>query len=188
MEIAYSSLEIWKTIKNHEKYEVSNLGNIRRKIEYIKIWNKRLNKEIIKYKNPILVGKKLSQKGYKRVRLDGKTYFVHRVVAENFIINNNPQIKTQINHIDCDKLNNSIYNLEWCTNLENRKHAVKNKLHASRENTGLGKISRNDVKYISKLYNSGMLQKDIAEVYKVRQQTISKLLKDFWESENGRKF
>ena len=65
------------------------------------------------------------QKGYMRVYLDenGKTRFVpvHRLVALAFIPN--PKNKPQVNHIDGDKTNNHVYNLEWATNSENQRHA-----------------------------------------------------------------
>lgn len=101
-------VEIWKDIPNYKGYQVSNLGNV-----------KNVNTEKI-LKGGI-------KRGYREVILikDNKRKYklVHRLVAETFIPNMNDY--PQVNHIDGNKLNNNISNLEWCTRSENMKHAYK---------------------------------------------------------------
>ena len=69
----------------------------------------------------------MNHKGYYRVELKGKGYFVHRLVAMAFIPN--VDNKEQVNHIDGIKTNNSVDNLEWVTNAENHKHKCENGLN-----------------------------------------------------------
>lgn len=68
--------------------------------------------------------------GYERVVLTKngirKTYSVHKLVALAFIPN--PENKTTINHIDGNKRNNNVSNLEWATEKENQNHKWKNGL------------------------------------------------------------
>ena len=70
----------------------------------------------------------LNPKGYCIVlfSVNGKVkgFGVHQIVAKQFIHNDNPQFKTQVNHIDGDKTNNHIENLEWVTSKENARHAI----------------------------------------------------------------
>ena len=65
----------------------------------------------------------IDRAGYHEVLINGKNHRVHRVVAELFI--DNPDKKDCVNHIDGNKLNNTVQNLEWCTHSENTIHSIK---------------------------------------------------------------
>lgn len=66
-----------------------------------------------------------SKNGYLYVELSrggiAKKYYLHRLIAEAFVLN--PNNLPEINHIDENKENNSIENLEWCTHQENTRHS-----------------------------------------------------------------
>lgn len=64
-----------------------------------------------------------NQDGYKVIKIKGKEYKVHRIVAMAYIPN--PENKPQVNHKDGVKSNNKVSNLEWVTNSENQLHAWK---------------------------------------------------------------
>ena len=69
----------------------------------------------------------LNNRGYFSVGIRRKTFMVHRLVALAFIPN--PEQKPYVNHIDGNKLNNHVSNLEWCTVKENNLHARQTGLH-----------------------------------------------------------
>ena len=109
-------IERWKDIKGYEgKYQVSNLGNV-----------KSLLDKSLKKREKILKPS-LTHKGYLRVYLSKEskksTRLIHRLVAEAFIPN--LENKETVNHIDGNKTNNRIDNLEWLSNIENQRHAWK---------------------------------------------------------------
>lgn len=105
--------EIWKTVDDFPNYEVSNLGNVR-------------NKKTGKYRNPTI-----DTQGYKSIALTNDSYLktvrVHVLVARMFI---GPRPNGyDINHVDGNKLNNAVSNLEYCTRSDNVRHAYENRLN-----------------------------------------------------------
>lgn len=114
-------MEEWRQVKGYEGlYEVSSLGRV---------------KSTHRSKHIILSA--ANDNGYLKIVLQKsktrKTTRVHRIVAENFIAN--PKNKPEVNHINGNKLDNSVDNLEWCTRDENARHAAENGLYGSRELT-----------------------------------------------------
>lgn len=112
--------------------------------------------------------------GYLSVNLykDGKCkhHYVHRLVASTFIPN--PNNYTEINHIDCDKLNNSVLNLEWCSRKMNLLHSYNKGLKRKGELHGAHKLSNTDV--IKIRHSRGLFSlKELAEKYGVAMSTIS---------------
>ena len=73
-------------------------------------------------------------KGYLRVGVGhSNPLYIHRLVAESYLYNDDPLNKKEINHIDGNKKNNNINNLEWCTRSDNEKHAHKIGLKESKK-------------------------------------------------------
>ena len=107
-------------------------------------------------------------KGYLRVHIAGRMYFVHRLVAEKYVPN--PDNKPQVNHKDGNKLNNNADNLEWVTNRENRTHAMKNSLHLQGEDCPWSKLTKKAVDFIREHteYNSV----ELAEMFGVSDSHI----------------
>lgn len=123
---------------------------------------------VINKKRGTIVKPQKNGKGYFRVSIGGKLMFVHRLVAEKYIPN--PENKPQVNHKDGNKENNSAENLEWVTNLENRKHAVNNKLHLSGEKCKWSKLTKENVEFIRRHPEISNLE--YAEIFGVSCYTI----------------
>lgn len=118
-------MEIWKEIDDNENYIVSNTGKIRRR-------GSDIDHSTYEKKGYLLVDLyKGGERSKKRVS---------RLVAEAFIPN--PDNKPEVNHIDGDKKNNSVGNLEWSTKKENCRHAWDNGL-ATPSRSMLGRSNPN---------------------------------------------
>jgi hypothetical protein len=100
--------EIWKNLITHnnsDNYLISSFGNVKNKI----------TGKILKFKT--------TYGGYCCINIMGKQSYIHRLVAQTFI--ENPLKKQTVNHIDKNRSNNNILNLEWATYKEQSKHSPK---------------------------------------------------------------
>lgn len=115
----------------------------------------------------------LDKNGYLRFRLEGKNVSIHRMVLETFDPRPNMAL-LEVNHIDGDKTNNKLENLEWVTHQENMQHAVKYNLTKKCSNEGIkngrAKLTEEQVKAIRQDLRS--CQK-IADDYGLVKSTVS---------------
>lgn len=98
---------------------------------------------------------------------------LHRLVAETFIPN--PDNKPQVNHIDGNKLNNDVSNLEWCTAKENAEHKVTMGLQAKGEANGMNVHSEADIHRVCKLIEDGYRNNDISKLTGVPRHRVDSI-------------
>jgi hypothetical protein len=116
-------LEFWKDVVGYEGiYQVSNFGNVKSLDRYI-----TRSDGCVYFRRGKLRPKLKNTDGYYHLKLCRNggyvTKRIHRLVAEAFIPN--PRNLPEINHIDTDRTNNMVNNLEWCTRYENIQHCLK---------------------------------------------------------------
>lgn len=149
----------WQKLKKFSRYEVSTSGQIRNKYR--------------------VFSPALSKKGYPRTALidnDGnvKSVLIHRMIAETFLPN--PFKLPEVNHIDGNKENNSIDNLEWCTSRHNQLHAYRIGLkdQYKGEEHGRAMLTQKQVNEIRFMYASGThTQVSLAKKFRVSKSTIN---------------
>ena len=95
-------MEIWKAVPGAEAYQVSSLGRVKKGARIYALTRNTPN-------------------GYYRASINGKKIYVHRLVAEVFI----GRGEGEVDHIDGNKINNSVENLRWVTPSENKKHSFE---------------------------------------------------------------
>ena len=99
-------MEVWKKIPNFEDYEVSTMGRVRSNNKIMKLSDNGLGYFQVK----LWSNRKMTRR------------YIHRIVMETFSPTSK---KMEVNHIDHDKGNNRLDNLEWVTHKENLRKAVK---------------------------------------------------------------
>jgi hypothetical protein len=129
-------MEEWHIIKDFPNYSVSNFGNVK---------NNKTNK----------IMKLCIKSGYYHIGLSNniirKVLKVHRLVAFAFI--ENPNNKLEVNHINKNKCDNSITNLEWSTRKENNQHRSNGLIYTSNKNKPINRLDKKSREILEK-YNS----------------------------------
>ena len=168
--------ELWTDVVGYEGiYLVSSLGRVKGVTRVSTGTSINGNKFPIRTKEKIL---KLNNDsvGYPQVALANEgivTYWkVHRLVATAFIPN--PSGLPQVNHIDGDKANNSIENLEWVTAKDNIIHAHKTGLAFSGAESARAKLTWDEVRYIRNA--TGNTLRELASMFGVGTSTISRVI------------
>lgn len=149
----------WKLIEGFDGiYSVSNYGEVR---------NNKTGKLMKLRKN---------EKRYLRTNLtkngNQKSVRVHRLVAQAFIPN--PENKPQVNHIDFNKENNCVNNLEWVTNKENTQYSVCNRIFSGQQKkrnnkTGERNISHYNGFYVVRIYGKKYVSKSFKNIDDAKQ-------------------
>ena len=178
-------MENWKEINitGLEKYEISNLGNIKN------VKNKRLLKNYDR------------KDSYSSIYLCKKSYSIHRLVGITFLPN--PDNKPTINHIDKNKHNNNLENLEWATHTEQKIHSPNSIINTYRKIWQID-LENNKVKLFNSLKDAGLTINEnafknisscangktkTAYGYKWEYEQENNIVNEIWKSTtiNGRK-
>jgi hypothetical protein len=151
-------IEKWKVVPLFERYEASNIGNVRHAV------TKRAKKST------------LTKTGRLQINLwNGKKNvlsLVHRIILLTFI--GECPAGHECNHKDGNPKNNKIENLEWVTRSQNLSHAYANNLNSQKgDQNGNAKLKEEDVINIKKLIQSGIPQAEIARRFNTPKPTIN---------------
>ncbi|MEO1690729.1 MAG: NUMOD4 domain-containing protein [Cyanobacteria bacterium J06631_6] len=172
--------EVFVDIPGYEGYyQVSNYGKVRSLDRVIK--EKTGKTQTLKGR---VLKLRINPGGYYYIGL-GKngtkaTFAIHQLVAQAFIPN--PYNKKTVNHLDGNKLNNSVANLEWCTYSENLEHAYKTGLRRAVKSSEVAsknykrKLTEQQVREIKRLLARGNLtHREIAKKFSVARSTITEI-------------
>lgn len=170
-------IEIWKDIVGYEgNYQVSNYGNVK-SLRRNEIYKKNGTNNTKRIRKEKILKNRLDKDGYCSVSLckNGtiKHCRVHRLVLFTF----DPNPKISLNHLDGNKQNNKLENLEWCSVLENNLHSIKMGFTKIGEKHYKAKLTNENVSEIKRLYQQNITITKIAKQFNVNFSTILDIIK-----------
>lgn len=165
MDVELKPDEIFKIVPDFKNYEVSQYGNVRN------------------IKNRNYITWIVDRRGYYTVKISDdnenkRNIPLHRVIAWAWIFNDDPENKTEVDHIDGNKQNNDLSNLEWVSPKENIKRARVNKLNNSNPHQNK-KPDKNKIINIYKecLNSDNINYAAIGRKYEVSPNTVKRIWK-----------
>ena len=158
--------EVYKNVNDY--YSVSNLGNVK------------------SLRSGKLLKPRVHTQGYLTVcfSVNGKHEYkyIHRLVGELFL--ENFKKDNVINHKNCNKEDNSVYNLESVSQIQDIQHSVENDLHCKGNTHGRRKLNQNQINDMRNTPNKDLTK--LAKIYKVSKATISRILNNkIWTNTNN---
>jgi len=156
-----------------EGYFMYKEGRVYRK----KVWDNK-KKKYVTTDNPE-VASRPTKSGYRRIKFGGQYFYEHVCVYAIFYGIEGLEACEDIDHVDCDKSNNYIDNLEGVTRKENNRRAEENNLvgRTYGEINGRAKLTDEKVEEIRTLYKSqDYTQRDLAKKYGISQGHVSELV------------
>lgn len=162
--------EIWKDIEGYEGYyQVSSHGKVRSMEREVP--DPRIKSGVKKVSSRVMKPG-VHNRGYLKVSLRKggakQMLYIHRLVGSAFL--ERDEHRTTINHLDGDKTNNHVSNLEWLSHLDNVRHARETGLAPTRPRA---KITKLDVLWIREWLSQGFKQQAIAEAFGLDARSIS---------------
>jgi len=160
--------EVWKPIPGYPGHMASTMGRIK-SIDHVSM---RGN---IQYSVKGKIRKcNINKFGYRKVQLihRGTIFQAHRLIAITFL--DNPHSLPAVNHINGDKSDNRVINLEWCSHKSNTSHALKSGLMKPPSGTKHWKslLDEIQVKTIRKCLSDGMTAYKLAKYFKVNYLVV----------------
>lgn len=168
--------EIFRTIPSFPDYEVSNFGRVKTKSRYIRFVHAKTKEEHFRLTNERFLKIQYNRlTGYKFHQLYiGKKMHnkpIHQLVADAFL--DKIDGLDVINHIDGNKHNNVISNLERCTNAYNHHHATITGLKSKGSEIGTSKLNDNMVHAIKYFLSKGVTHKEISLAFKISRPNVT---------------